>query len=870
MVAMNSLEQVQLIFDTMPSMAWMKDQDGVYLVINKRFEEFGIKKGINIVGKTDFGIFPEHLAHQFREIEETVMQSKQPQSADWLYESETGNLWHDTYIAPVVGEDGKVNGTIGFARRISRRKQLELELNRQKEFLKTMIDTIPDFIFYKDINSVLLGCNKACLERLYGVTEEEAIGKKISSIVKDHDFATSCLQHDREVLATGNMVKHEEKMALVDRSILEFETVKTPFFDSEGKVAGLIGVSRDITTRKRMERQLKESQERYAAIVNNAPEIVIIHRNGIIRFINDVGVKAIGYDRDAIVGSHINCYLTKASSVCVAEAMSNICKGEAAEAHDIEFINKSGEVKNGIVKAARISLGGEQANLMVLIDVTEKKRIEAKLWESEERFRQVAQNINEVLMIRDDEKILYVSPAYERISGHSLQSILDNPLLMFEIVHPDDRDRMQTAFIQGGQQMDESSNAEFRFFRSDGAIRWIWMQSYPIAVSVGTGKQKAITLVDITDRKHMEEQLRQRDEQNQREFTLAARVQQDALPDPYSGAKVRVSPIFLPYHTVSGDLINYRWFKQQNKLRGYIVDVSGHGMATALQTATVKMLLDQRLLGEKTINEDDFQHINQRMMQYLYEESFAGLMYFEFDFSSFMLTVITGGIHFFLEDKPGECNLVPVFSGYLGMFDKAEVQTMTKPFKPGEIYCMMSDGASDLIEMFGVSKQNRFSRYLEWFDQLAQRPERSDDFSVVCIEIIEKNTEIRICDIQKPDETEKAQELIATFLERNAPNGAGLLEVAVNEAVNNGLRAGGRVDVKMKRTGSRIIARIKDTGPGFSVKRMSALLDKDIENELDQLGLSEGGRGIMMMKMFCDQVLYNTKGNEVLLIKKIF
>ncbi|MDF2571666.1 MAG: proteinPAS proteinPAS protein [Sporomusa sp.] len=848
----------------------MKDKNGIYLVINKRMEKYGIRKGINIIGKTDNDIFPEDITHQFREVEEMVMQSKKPLSADRLYQSEAGNTWYETYIAPVVADNGEVNGTIGFARRISRRKQLELELNRQKELLKTMIDTIPDFIFYKDVNSVLLGCNKACLERLYGVTEEEAVGKTIIDIVKDCGFASRCLEHDRDVLATGNMVTNEEKMALVDQTTLEFETVKTPFFDSEGNIAGLIGVSRDITARKRMERQLKESQERYAAIVNNAPEIVIIHRNGIIKFINDIGVKAIGYDRDSIVGSHIDGYLTKSSMARVAEAMPKTAKGEQVAAYDIEFIVKSGEIRNGLVKAARISLGGEYASLVVLIDVTEKKKIEAKLWESEEKFRQVAKNIDEVLMIRDYEKFLYVSPAYERLTGHSMQSCLDNPLLLSEIVHPDDRDKARAIFIQDGQHMDESSDGEFRFYRLDGDIRWAWLRSYPIEVGVGSEKQKAISIVDITDRKRMEVELRQRDDQNQRELNLAARVQQDALPAAYSGAKVRVSPIFLPYHTVSGDLINYRWFEQQKKLRGYIVDVSGHGMATALQTATVKMLLDHKLLGEKSIDEDDFQHINQSMMQYLYEESFAGLMYFEFDFSSFMLTVITGGIHFFLEDKPEQCNLVPVFSGYLGMFDKADIQIKTMPFKPGEIYCMMSDGASDLIEMLGVSKQTGFNRYLEWFDKLAQRPERSDDFSVVCIEIIEKNAEIKICDIQKPEEIHEAQELIAAFLERNAAACAGLLEVAVNEAINNGLCAGGRVDVKIKRTGSRVIARIKDEGPGFNFKRINTLIEEDLRNEFDELGLSERGRGILMMKLFCDHLIYNALGNEIMLIKKIF
>lgn len=861
------LEQLQLIVDNMPSMVWMKDKDGKYLVINKLFEQFGIKKGIEIIGRRDTEVFPEGV-RKFYEMEKAVIKSKIPQCADQLYETAAGSVWYDTYIAPVLGEDGEVSGTIGFARRISRRKKLELELKRQKEFLKTMIDTIPDFIFYKDVNSILLGCNKAALQKLYGVSEEEAIGKTILDIIKDPNFAQDCLAHDWEVLATGRMTKNEEKSILVDGTEIEFETIKTPFFDNNGKVAGLLGISRDITARKRLERQLKESQERYAAIINNAPEVVLIYHNGIIKFINDVGVRAFGYDRSSIIGSHINSYLTKKSITCITKSMVNRTKGMPA-AYDIEFINKSGEIRNGLVRTAKITLGGQTAHLMVLIDVTEKKRIEAKLWESEERFRRVAENINEVLMIMDEEKFLYISPAFERITGHSIQNCLDNPQLIAEmIIYPDDRERVQYNFIQNRRCIDETSD-EFRFLRADGDIRWALLRSYPIHTGAGSDKQRAITLVDITDRKRIEEQLRQRDEQTQEELKLAARVQENSLPDPFNGTRVHIKPIFVPYNTVSGDLINYQWFEKQQKLRGYIVDVSGHGMATALQTATVKMLLDDKLLGDRKIDEAVFQQINKSMMLYLYEESFAGLMYFEFDFTSCLLKVITGGIHFFLAGRPNQCELVSVFSGYLGMFDKAEVQTKVMSFQPGETYCMMSDGASDLIEILGVSRQKNFGEYVNWFNKLAQNPERTDDFSVICIEILKKNAKTSICDIQNPAGIAKAQSAIAEFLAQNAPTCAVLFEVAINEAINNGLAVSEHVQVKLKLTGSKMVVRVKDNGTGFSTKQINKLGAKDIDNKLDQLGLSERGRGIMMMKMFCDLIIYNAKGNEVLLMKKI-
>lgn len=738
------LKQMQLIFNSMPSLVWMKDREGNYLLINKRFNKFGIKKGIQIIGKTDFDIFPEKMALQFREVEEMVIRTKQPVVADQFYEGDKGSVWYDTYIAPVVEDNGEVSGTFGVARRISRRKQLEIEVNRQKDFLKTMIDTIPDLVFYKDVNSTLLGANKACLERLLGLTEAEAIGKTITDIrTNKKKFVLKCLEDDRKVLATGKRLTSEEVMPLIDGSVIEVETIKAPFFDAAGKVAGLIGISRDITARKRLERQLKESQERYAAIVNNAPEIVMIYYRNTIQFINDAGVKALGYDREAIIGSKINQYLTPKSISRVAALLTGNRRKEAVNAHEIEFVNNAGEVRNGLVKGTRISYEGQQASLVVLLDVTERKRL------------------------------------YEKIK------------------------------------------------KRDEEILW--------------------------------------------ELNLAARIQQETLPQPLCNSSVCASTIFLPYHTVSGDLVNYQWREPEKKLRGYIVDVSGHGVATAMQTATVKMLLDNKLLSGDTIDEAVFRQINQSMLQYLHEESFAGLMYFEFDFSSSTLKVITGGIHFFLQAKADNCALVPVFSGYLGMFDEVDVQTVTMPFKPGEVYCMMSDGASDLIELHGLNKQTGLNGYKAWLEKLAQSPERSDDFSVVCIEIPPKNKGVNISDIQSQEELEEAQASIAAFLEQNVPNYAVMLEVAVNEAINNGLRAGGRVNVTIKRLGNRITIRVKDGGPGYRPSTMSKRIkkDSDYDTEFDQLGMAEGGRGILMMEMLCDQLIYNAKGNEVLLMKKI-
>lgn len=233
------------------------------------------------------------------------------------------------------------------------------------------------------------------------------------------------------------------------------------------------------------------------------------------------------------------------------------------------------------------------------------------------------------------------------------------------------------------------------------------------------------------------DELQERERQTKMELLLAARVQQDSLPNPFDGNKVRVGTIFEPYSTVSGDFFNYKWFKEQSKLCGYIMDVSGHGVATALQTATFKMMFDNVLLTGEKIETDVLKNINLRIKDYLYEDTFVALLYFEFDLHAAVLKLISAGITLFLVANPNECSLVPIFGCYLGIIDDPDIEMVTIPLKAGEIYCMMSDGASDLIELQGISKQGSFTEYMKWLEGLADSSERNDDFSAILIEILD-------------------------------------------------------------------------------------------------------------------------------------
>lgn len=140
--------------------------------------------------------------------------------------------------------------------------------------------------------------------------------------------------------------------------------------------------------------------------------------------------------------------------------------------------------------------------------IATRVQMEYALRDSEERFRQLAEHIREVFWVYgiDEERLLYVSPAYEEVWGRPVQNFHDRPLDWIEAVHPDDRPRVREA--HANKLNSGYLSEEYRIVRPDGTIRWIWDRGFPIRDETGHVYRIAGLAEDITARKLAEDQLR--------------------------------------------------------------------------------------------------------------------------------------------------------------------------------------------------------------------------------------------------------------------------------------------------------------------------------------------------------------------------
>jgi PAS domain S-box-containing protein len=177
------------------------------------------------------------------------------------YRSVTRGSW--SYLkadyGAILAEDGCPLGGIGIIEDVSDRKRVEREMQDQVRFLQTLINTIPNPIFYKDVNGVYFGCNRAFEDRM-GLKREEIIGKTVYDILP-HALAQPYDDMDKELLAKSGEDSSEAVLLYADGTLHSVIVNKATFSDADGNVAGLVGVDVDITERKLAEEELRRAHD---------------------------------------------------------------------------------------------------------------------------------------------------------------------------------------------------------------------------------------------------------------------------------------------------------------------------------------------------------------------------------------------------------------------------------------------------------------------------------------------------------------------------------------------------------------------------------------------------------------------------------
>lgn len=385
-------QNLRQLFDTMEDYLFVVGHDSLILHINQAVFRLGY--GADLIGKSIFSVHPPEYAEESQRMFEEVRAGTRRQCPIPLIKADGGRIAVDTRA--VCGEWDGVPAIIGVSRdirvQIAQREALETERRR----LQTLIRSIPDPVWIKDLEGRYLACN-AVFERMYGASEDEIRGKT------DFDFVDE---------ATARHFRHNDRAAaeaqapLINEEWLDFkqdgyrglfETIKTPTLDAQGQLIGVLGIARDITAARQAQEALKEREEIYSAIVNQAVDGIVLIDTETLRFaeFNDAACQGLGYCRDEFSAMTLVEVQADDSRERVTDKMGLLLSGALPMVFEVRHRSKSGQLRDMRVSNRVLDIRGHTYLAAIWQDITEQKQAARALQEAH-MFLKATQSIARV------------------------------------------------------------------------------------------------------------------------------------------------------------------------------------------------------------------------------------------------------------------------------------------------------------------------------------------------------------------------------------------------------------------------------------------------------------------------------------------
>lgn len=260
-----------------------------------------------------------------------------------------------------------------------KRQAIEAELKKERHLLRVIIDTIPDLIFYKDQNGVYKVANEAA-GKFLSLLPEEINGRTDWDLYNEAE-ANKHRKLDHKVMESGSVQRYEEWIKRHDGSLVPFETIKVPVYDAEGRCAGTVAVSRDISERVEVDKKIQTEKKWLEVLFKNSTDAIVrIDHNYCIEEINYSFYKLFGYKLEEIKGKNLDYVLDmEKENTANRYYTKTLLSGKEIIVEGTHY-TKEGLPVEVIIRGFPIIIDGELLGAYVIYsDITEHKRYEEQL-----------------------------------------------------------------------------------------------------------------------------------------------------------------------------------------------------------------------------------------------------------------------------------------------------------------------------------------------------------------------------------------------------------------------------------------------------------------------------------------------------------
>jgi PAS domain S-box-containing protein len=355
----------------------------------------------------------------------------------------------------------------------------------------------------------------------------------------------------------------------------------------------------------------------------------------------------------------------------------------------------------------------------------ERKRTEQALMSSQSRYHALVEQSFEALAVVDiqTQEVVEINSRFTKLLGYSLPE--DAPLFVIDFV-VETKDRLDR-FYNIRMKQETVIQPEAKLYRHKNGTE-VFVERAGSLINVDGRDYFLAGMRDVTAERRRQGQLT-------RDVEVASRLQRGLLPELTESPCVTIKTLYYPARFVSGDSYHLAWSNGGQLLRGFLIDVSGHGLATAIQSSAVNVLLRE---AEKTQLPliGQLQWINARAAQYFTEDTFVAMIGFELDLQHKEFRYAGAGItQFYLNGEK-----IPTPGMFVGIWNDVDFTLGTIPVTSGDTFCFLTDGFTDALALpenagFWSTGDNSFAAKVAALASLAESGGLRDDATGVCLEL---------------------------------------------------------------------------------------------------------------------------------------
>jgi PAS domain S-box-containing protein/putative nucleotidyltransferase with HDIG domain len=495
-----SEEKYRALFDNAGTPITYLTSDGTILLINTVGAKNLGGTPDNFVGKLIYKLLPD-IADITRERIRRVVESKAGCDFEDLIELPSGGRWFSSDFQPVIDASGKVFGIQIVSQDITERKRAEEALKASQEYIQNIVSSSPDMIVSVDNDRRIVEFNEAAQEA-FGYDREEVIGKHVDILYADPDDGQKVAE---DIEAAGKFygeVLNVRKNGEIFPSYLSGSRLR----NAKGEVVGVMSVSRDITAEKKTMEALRESQQRFATLVEAALEgIGIVDAEENIVYTNTAFAETLGYSVEEIIEMNISQLVPAEQFETILTETEKRKRGEKST-YEVEFIHRDETPRYFLVSVSPMfgRDGVYEGAYAVFLDITERKRAEEALQESEERYRSLLDKMNDGFGIQDEDGVItYVNDRFCDMFGYSREELIGRHTTELML---DDENKEILIEKTAKREKEKGEYYELSWKSKDGKDVHTMVSPAAVLDPGGNFIGTSGVITDITDRKRAEEE----------------------------------------------------------------------------------------------------------------------------------------------------------------------------------------------------------------------------------------------------------------------------------------------------------------------------------------------------------------------------